>query len=143
MTKFLSYLWLALLILYIISPLDAHPLFLDDLIASGVLFWLLYKKAKRKRQYEYHRAGDSSSGRSSRGTKSMPEAPLTPDKAYELLGVTPGAPMQEVKKAYKEKVAKCHPDKVNHLSPELQEKARELTLQLNTAMDIIQKQRSL
>ncbi len=59
-----------------------------------------------------------------------------------MLGVDPNASWEEINKAYKEKISKSHPDKVSHLSEELQEKARELTLKLNQALDIIKRSRS-
>ncbi len=46
MSNFLSKLWPVLLAIYIISPFDAHPLFLDDLIAAGALFYMIYKNCK-------------------------------------------------------------------------------------------------
>ena len=49
------------------------------------------------------------------------------------------ASLEDVNKAYREKMTKCHPDKVSHLSEELQEKARELALDLNQAYDLIKK----
>ncbi len=59
------------------------------------------------------------------------------DDAYRLLNAKPDDPWSEVQKAYKEKMAKSHPDKVAHLGEELQEKANELTLQINKAYSII------
>jgi DnaJ-class molecular chaperone len=59
------------------------------------------------------------------------------------LGVNPDASWEEVQKAYKEKIAKSHPDKVAHLSDELQNKAKELTLQLNKAIDIIRRYKNV
>ncbi len=57
--------------------------------------------------------------------------------AYRLLNVSPNAPWNEVQKAYKEKMAKSHPDKVAHLSEELQKKAKELALEINKAYNNI------
>ena len=54
MSNVLNYLWQILLIIYIISPFDAHPLFLDDLIAAGFLIYTIYKKAKQNKQQQYY-----------------------------------------------------------------------------------------
>lgn len=143
MGKILSYLWLVLLALYIISPLDAHPLFIDDLLASGVLFWLLYKNTQQKRQQQDYRTRFSSSGQSHQSAESEQKRSLTLDEAYSIFDAESDTPFEEIKKRYKEKIAQSHPDKVSHLSKELQEKARELTLQLNNALDIIKKHRNL
>jgi DnaJ like chaperone protein len=59
------------------------------------------------------------------------------DEAHKLLHVSPDAPWGEVQSAYKERMAKSHPDKVSHLSEELQKKAEELTLEINKAFNII------
>lgn len=67
---------------------------------------------------------------------------LSLKKAYRTLGVSFDATLEEVKKAYRDKIAKCHPDKVSHLSEELQEKARELTLDLNNAFKLIKQTRT-
>jgi hypothetical protein len=144
MTNFLKYLWPILLAVYIISPFDAHPLFLDDLIASGVLFYILYKNAKQRKQqqqyYNYYRQSQSSS-QSQQEAGTGPRGPLTLDEAYRLLGVSPDASLDKINKVYREKMSKSHPDKVSHLSEELQEKAKELTLKLNEALDLIKKQK--
>jgi DnaJ like chaperone protein len=63
------------------------------------------------------------------------------DEAYKVLGVKKGSSLDEISKAYKEKMIKSHPDKVSHLSIELQEKAKELTLRFNDAIDLIKKSR--
>lgn len=142
MTGILNYLWLILLALYIISPLDAHPLFIDDLIAAGVMFYLLYRNAKQKkqsRQYYNNYGRSQSSGQSQNNKTTGPAGPVTLDEAYRILGVDPGASLDEINRAYREKMSKSHPDKVSHLSEELQEKAEELTLKLNEAFDLIKK----
>jgi len=59
------------------------------------------------------------------------------DESYKLLNVNTDAPLNEVQKAYKEKMAKSHPDKVAHLSEELQKKAKELALEINKAYNNI------
>jgi len=59
------------------------------------------------------------------------------DESYKLLNVSSDASLSEVQKAYKEKMAKSHPDKVAHLSEELQKKAKELALEINKAYNNI------
>lgn len=142
MTGILNYLWLILLAVYIISPFDAHPLFMDDLIAAGVLFYLLYKNAKHKKQrqqyYDYYNRSQSAN-QSQQNQTAESGGPVTLDEAYRLLGVRRGASLDEINKSYREKMSKSHPDKVSHLSEELQEKAEELTRRLNEAFDLIKK----
>ena len=141
MTKLLNYIWIILLVIYIISPFDAHPLFMDDLIASGVLFYVLYKNAKQKKQQnfrDYFRQSQAGHQSRQEGT-SASQGPLTLENAYRLLGVGPDSSLDEITRAFREKMAKSHPDKVSHLSEELQERAKEITLKLNEAIDLIKK----
>lgn len=142
MKNLLNYLWLILLAIYIISPFDAHPLFLDDLIAAGVMFYWFYRNAKQKKQqqqyYDYYRQSGTS-GQSQTNKSAESHGPLTLDKAYRLLDVSPDASLDKINKAYREKMSKSHPDKVSHLSEELQEKAKELTLKLNEAFELIKR----
>ncbi len=139
MSNFLNYLWPVLIGIYIISPFDLHPLILDDLIAAGFLFYMLYKKSKQKKQQYYNYNQQSQASHKSSGVESG--GPLTIAKACSLLGVTPETSSDDITKAYKDKMKKSHPDKVSHLSKELQEKARELTLELNEAYELIKKYR--
>jgi len=137
MSSFSNYLWPILLGIYIISPIDAHPLFMDDLIAAGFLIYMLIKNAKRKQQQQqyYHQSQSTGSQHAAAGS----DGPMTLDRAYKLLGIPSHASLDEINKAYREKMTKSHPDKVTHLSEELQEKAKELTLTLNEAYDLIKR----
>lgn len=58
---------------------------------------------------------------------------------YDLLGVGPTAPADEIKRAFRREIAKYHPDKVQHLGREFQEiaavKAAELTQAYKTLTD--------
>jgi hypothetical protein len=58
---------------------------------------------------------------------------------YELLGVEPSAPPEEIKRAFRREIARYHPDKVQHLGPEFQEiaatRAAELTEAYRVLMD--------
>jgi hypothetical protein len=137
MKRLFIYLGILLLIIYIMSPLDAHPLFLDDIIASGGLFYLLYRYAagKKDRGYAKGRAGSESE------KEGRERNDFSLEEAYSLLGVTPDTSWEDVKKAYKDKISRSHPDKVSHLDRELQEKATEVSLRVNTAMEMIRKSR--
>jgi DnaJ like chaperone protein len=136
MHNLIFYLWLIILILYILSPLDLHPLFFDDIIALGVLLYLWFRNARQRTQRP-HTYTDNQSQKEYKREEFSGEPSL--EEAYRILEVNPDASWEEVKKAYKEKIARSHPDKVSHLSKELQEKAEELTLKLNKALDVIKR----
>ena len=132
MNKYKFYFLIIILIIYIISPLDLFPFVFDDLIASGFLFYFWRKFKNQKGQKNYY-----SRSRSQANIKSKPGGQMSLDQAQRLLNVGPDAPWREVQKAYKEKMVKSHPDKVAHLGEELQEKAREITVEINKAYNII------
>jgi DnaJ like chaperone protein len=137
MKKLFIYSGILFLIIYIMSPFDAHPLFLDDIIASAGLFYLLYRYSSGKKTRAYT---GQSSGRSNE-KKGRNRDNLSLEEAYRLLGVPPHAPWEDVKKAYRDRISRSHPDKVSHLDRELQEKAAEVSLRVNAAMEIIKKSR--
>jgi len=131
MKNLLFYIWIILLVIYIISPVDAlSPSLLDDLVVLAFLIYSIYKNRKA----HLHK------GHPFREETTTDEN-LTFDDACKVLGIGPDASAEEIKKAYKERIAKNHPDKVSHLSKELQEKAKELTLRLNRAYEVIKRYR--
>ncbi|MFQ5685313.1 MAG: DnaJ domain-containing protein [Candidatus Scalindua sp.] len=132
MTKFTYYILITILIIYIVSPLDLHPLIFDDLIASGFLYYIWQKFKKQKSPSNYY-----SRSRPQANIKNESDGQMGLNEAHRVLHVNPDAPWEEVQKAYKERMAKSHPDKVSHLSEELQKKAKELTLEINKAFNII------
>ena len=132
----MNYIWIILLAIYIISPMDAMPGLIDDIFAGIALYYYFQKNFKGKQQRFNNQSRQS---QSNSYTPPGPGGPLTKEEAYKKLGVGPGATLDEISKAYKEKMRMSHPDKVNHLSEELQEKAKELTLRLNEAYDLIKK----
>ena len=134
MTKFTYYILIIILILYIVSPLDLFPFVFDDLIASGFLYYIWQKFKKQKSPRNYY-----SKGRSQANIKNEPDVQMSLEAAHKLLHVSPDAPWGEVQKAYKERMAKSHPDKVSHLSEELQKKAKELTIEINKAFNTIKR----
>jgi DnaJ like chaperone protein len=62
-------------------------------------------------------------------------------KHYETIGVTPDATQAEIKKAYRDKVAEYHPDKIQSkgLPPEFMKFANDKMAEINAAYDAIKK----
>ena len=56
---------------------------------------------------------------------------------YELLEIAPGAPADEVKKAFRAQIARYHPDKVQHLGREFQSMAADRAAELTEAYRIL------
>ncbi len=56
---------------------------------------------------------------------------------YELLEVDPAAPVETVKHAFRQQIARYHPDKVQHLGRELQELAATRTAELTEAYRVL------
>jgi DnaJ like chaperone protein len=65
------------------------------------------------------------------------------DSAYKVLEITPEATDDEVKAAYRKMAVKYHPDKVEHLGPEVQNSAKEKFQQLQAAYEEIKKRRGM
>ena|SRR6266576_1432691 len=56
---------------------------------------------------------------------------------YEVLGVSLGASREEIRSAYRDLIARYHPDKVSHLGQEFEAIAREKTLTINRAYEML------
>lgn len=65
------------------------------------------------------------------------------DDVYTILGITPSATDDEVKKAYREMAKKNHPDKVAYLGEDVRKDAEKKFQEINDAYDKIKKQRGL
>ena len=63
--------------------------------------------------------------------------PRSPDEAAALLGLSAGAPPDEVDRAYRDQVSRCHPDRVAGLHPAIRGQAESLTVALNAARDLL------
>lgn len=61
------------------------------------------------------------------------------EHAYEVLGLSPGATAEEIKKAYRKLSMKYHPDKVGHLGDEFKKVAEEKMKEINAAYQILKK----
>lgn len=63
------------------------------------------------------------------------------DSAYKILGISPNATDDEVKKAYRKMAVENHPDKVAYLGEDVQRAAKEKFQRINEAYETIKKQR--
>ena len=126
----LRYLLLVAWLLYLISPYDILPDVLGPLgriddIALGL--YLLYRVSRIP-------ASDASTDGRNATANSVSTKRCDP---FEVLGVEASADEKAVRKAYREEMARYHPDKVAHLGRELQALAHEKTLQLKEAFEVI------
>ncbi|MCF8367910.1 MAG: TerB family tellurite resistance protein [Bacteroidales bacterium] len=63
--------------------------------------------------------------------------------SYKVLGTTPDANEEEIKKAYRKMATKYHPDKVSHLGEEFQKAAKEKFQEVQAAYEQIKKDRGM
>lgn len=65
------------------------------------------------------------------------------ENAYKILGISPTATNEEVKKAYREMAKKNHPDLVSNLGEEVHQAAEKKFQEINEAYELIKKQRGI
>lgn len=63
--------------------------------------------------------------------------PRSDAEARALLGLAADATRAEVERRYRAEVARCHPDRVDGLHPEIRRRAQDLTVALNAARDLL------
>lgn len=85
--------------------------------------------------------GDEAKKNSSRNNETQSESvdDLTLKRALEYFGLEENATKVQLQKKYREMIAKCHPDRVNHLDKEFRELAEEKTKLLNQAYKLLAK----
>jgi uncharacterized membrane protein YkvA (DUF1232 family) len=118
-------MWKLLLILaavlYSLSPIDILPDYhipflgyLDDIAVWFVLWKVFTRMKQRMEAFENRtRSGAYQKEDTKEGHHTVP-----PRSPHEILGVSPGATMDEIKHAYRQLAAQYHPDKVTHLGEE-------------------------
>jgi len=64
-----------------------------------------------------------------------PDDPMTERECAAILGLNGRVTLGEIKAAYRNEIAKYHPDKVTHLAPEFREMARIRTRRIRAAYE--------
>jgi DnaJ-domain-containing protein 1 len=140
MARWRAALWLIAAVVYFIAPwdLDFIPVVgrLDDLFflaLAGYYFWKQPQSAggNARRRPAAEPAPDSPGRRGARGEADP----------YRLFGVSEHDDVETIKKAYRELIAKYHPDRVHHLGEEFREMAAARTAAINDAYETIKKAR--
>ena len=142
--KPLAILLIIIALLYIISPYDLLPDFfpvtgwLDDAFLMGILIY--YLKFQRLPGFlsRLMRTGTRPDPRDRSQTygRSDPDNGETPSGSadpYHVLGLKPGARLDEIRAAYRQAAQAYHPDKVSHLGPELRELAQKKFIEIQKA----------
>jgi len=140
----MRYLIPLLILLYVLLPYDLMPDFLaglgwlDDMALIGLLLRYFYLQRQRRRA---DGAQSANRTRQQQRSDSPPETERSPADPYEVLGLQPGASMEDVKKAYRQLAGKYHPDKVSHLGDEFQKLAENRFKQIQQAYQTIAESR--
>ncbi len=155
MNPFWIILLVILLLIYIISPIDGMPDiipfigWLDDTLLVGLLaYYLRYKRLpgfvnRLVRMFFQNRDPGSSnrtntsSRQEASGTGSAKNGPFASKDPYEILGVKPGASIEEIQAAYRAAAQQYHPDKVAHLGDEFQELAQKKFVEIQEAYNFL------
>lgn len=84
------------------------------------------------------RALMETASRHARGERDIGGTPSDRKKrALSVLGLREGASREEIKRAFKQRAAKYHPDRVAHLGPELEELTSEKFKEIQDAYDYL------
>ena len=161
------WLWLILIVIYLLSPIDIIPDYfglparIDDLFVALWGLYYVYANSRtnpgggwstgggsRVGQGETRKRGPQEpSDRSRQGTAGSPgsDGPFGQDEHvlrdhYQILGVTKGTARPDIRRHYRDLILQYHPDRVQHLGQELQQLAEEKTREINKAYQEIKKE---
>jgi hypothetical protein len=71
------------------------------------------------------------------GVAGAPPLPASRADAAALLEVAPSAPAEEIERAFRAQIVRCHPDRVADLHPNIRGQAEGLTVALNAARELL------
>lgn len=143
---------LAFVAIYLLSPVDVVPDFLvglgwiDDLILVGLLIWFLSGRSvplfgRFGSPYGRNQRHDEGTSRTTSNSSTGQDVDNgATDDPYAILGVRPGATVEEIKEAYRVAALRYHPDKVTHLGKEFQELAHRKFLAIRRAYERLMKE---
>jgi len=144
----INVLWLPAIlilgILYIISFIDvvpdAIPIFgqLDDVGVAIAVVWFFTRWLPKNMHRIYWfrpQSRPNSAGASDYADEAGPRQ--NGFDPFKVLHLPPGATENEIKRAYRELMAKYHPDKVNHLGEEFQRLAHGKVVEITKAYEML------
>jgi uncharacterized membrane protein YkvA (DUF1232 family) len=137
----------ALIILYILSPVDLVPGrfvgVVDDLLCGIVLVWFLtsWLPRNRHRIYGYRSASQSAGSNGGARANGEREAAAQCGKSefdpFQILNIRSGASLNDIRHAYREMLMKYHPDRVAHLGKEFQQLAHDKVIEIRKAYETL------
>lgn len=139
----MKFLLLIAFIVYILSPVDLIPDYfgplgrLDDL---GLVLFAWYHLRNKKAATADDEKTQTQQATRGTGQPASEQQRSTPSP-QEILGVADTASLEEIEKAYRSLASQYHPDKVEHLGPELRAVAHEKMIQLTAAYKILSDKR--
>lgn len=117
--------WLLAGLLYVVWPMDIVPDFaviigwVDDFLIAALTIYMAYQVYQKRVRP---------------GSRENPPEPDDNDP-YLVLGVSRGACADEIKAAYRRRMAEYHPDKVAHLGAELKALAEKKAKAIHSAYE--------
>ena len=128
-------------IVYFIMPwdLDFVPVVgrLDDLFFLALAGYYYWKQAQRLGGKTWRRPTAQSAP-----ADAAPPGEQSAGDPYQFFGVSRQDDAETIKKAYRDLIAKYHPDRVQHLGEEFKEMAAKKTTAINSAYEKIKKARN-
>lgn len=144
--RFLIY---ALIILYVLWPVDLIPDFIvgggwiEDIALLGILAWYQFVYRQRRKgesggyeRYDQYKGDPRTEYERHDGDfdkKAQDGAAFVLRDPYEILGIEKGASPEEIKSAYRRLVNQYHPDKVTHLGEEFRDLAEKKFKEIQNA----------